>query len=288
MPMKFDKIKELYWTVSVALVTFVIGLLLFGTTLWDGEPTDLQLHDSYFVFSKWSSLAVVFAILLTIVYGCRAVFGRTSAVFKVIAVMLVVVVFGGLITVVSQLNQTLQVETVKAMQQLRRGVGFSPLNYSALEYTIAYDTLAVDSFRVVLIVCRGARSEFVGAGDVWIRCLVGDNITEKYIGPLEAEAGVWIPDPQPIPGMFMAVQCGEYDGVINLVGEHGEFISFPGRRYVVDQENRMYTGFAEYDTLVYEYDLKNGSGKSLVGKHMVWSDLTLRGGSENSGGYWVK
>jgi hypothetical protein len=40
-----------------------------------------------------------------------------------------------------------------------------------------------------------------------------------------------------------------------MFGKHGAFISFPGRRYAVDLENRIYTSFAEYDTSVYAYDL---------------------------------
>lgn len=284
--MRFDKRKELYWIAAIAMVTFVAGLVVFGSTLWNGEPVEIQIHDAYFVFAKQSILAVIFAVLLAIVYGCRAIFGHTTDTFKVVAVMVAVVVFGTLVTGVSTVYQALNGGTEKYQQPLRTKVEFSFRNYPGPDYIITLDTLAVDSFRIVLMVPHDVRTELV-KGDVWIRRLVGDSITEKYIGPLETEYGAWIPDPQPIPGMFMVIQCDEYDGVVNLIGKHGAFISFPGRRYAVDQENRIYTSFAEYDTLVYEYDLMKGSGESLEGKHRLRRDLRLQGGGD-TGGYWLR
>ncbi|MCD9018456.1 hypothetical protein [Parachryseolinea silvisoli] len=283
--MGFDKRKELYWAGAILLSTLITGILVFGEALWDGQPVDIQLHDTYFVLTKTLFLVVVFIVLAVVVYGCRAVLSSSSIVLKIVAGILVVIVIGTLITIGNAVYWLHQQAAVAPVEERWEGK-FSLVKYPSDRYNINYDTIEVDSFRVVLIICLNTGSSLENTGDVWMRCLVGDSITEKYIGPLESEAGVWIPDPQPIPKMFMAIQCGEFDGVINLVSKKGEFISFPGRYYAVDEKNRMYTTFAEYDTLVYAYDLTKGSGESLLGKHMLHRDLVFQGGGAN--GYWVK
>jgi hypothetical protein len=121
--MKSDKLKEVYWLLAIAGVTFVVGLLVFGSTLWDGEPADVHgigvgtgnsemgeflHHDTRISFPKSFLLVAIFAVLLALVYGCRAVFGRTSKTFKVVAAVIAIVVIGFFVTGVIMFNQAVQ------------------------------------------------------------------------------------------------------------------------------------------------------------------------------------
>jgi hypothetical protein len=72
--MKISVTKEIYWTVGTAIVTGIIGLLLFNGRLWGGQPIEVQLHDTYLVFSKQSMLAIIFLILLTGCYLTRTIY----------------------------------------------------------------------------------------------------------------------------------------------------------------------------------------------------------------------
>ncbi|UXE66124.1 MAG: hypothetical protein KA713_16940 [Chryseotalea sp. WA131a] len=72
--MNTNVLKELYWTVGIAVATGTIGMLLFNARLWDGQPVEIQLPEMYLVFSKLSVLIIIFLILLTSCYITRIIY----------------------------------------------------------------------------------------------------------------------------------------------------------------------------------------------------------------------
>jgi hypothetical protein len=276
MSMGFDKRKELYWVAAILLSTFITGILVFGEALWDGQPVDIQLHDTYFVLTKTLFLAVVFIVLAVVVYGCRAVLSSSGIILKIVAGILVVIVIGTLITLGSAVYWLHQQAAVAPVEERWEGK-FSRVKYPSDKYNIAYDTIEVDSFRIVLIVAVESDTTFTQTGEVWVQRLVGDSITQKCVGSIDSEVGVWVPDQQPVPGMFMTVEYSEYGGKINLVGEQGDFIEIPGTLYALDVKDRIYTAYVNgHDTLVHEYDLKNHRGTYLENKQFLRNDLTFQ------------
>jgi hypothetical protein len=279
--------KELYWIEGILLATFITGALVFGDALWDGRPIDIQLHDTYFVFTKTLFLVVVFIVLFVIVYGCRAVFSSSSIILKIVMGILVVIVIGTLIIVRSAMYRLRQQAAFIASAPVEeRWEGkFSRAKYPSDKYNIAYDTIEVDSFRVVLIVAVESDTTFTQIGEVWVQRLVGDSVTQKCVGSIDSEVGVWVPDQQPIPGMFMTVEYSEYGGKINLVGEQGDFIEIPGTLYALDVKDRIYTAYVnDHDTLVHEYDLKSHRGTYLDNKQFPRNDLTFQ---QTGPGRWL-
>lgn len=274
--MKFDKRKEVYWVIAIVLLALMVGFLLFGKKLWSGEPIDIQLHDTYFVFSPVHGLVAIFFLLIVVVNGFRAAFGSRIIFVRILAGIVAVALLGLPAVMMMWVYQAHTQLALARMEEPREGK-FSLSKYPPSAYHVTYDTITVDSFRVVLIVAVESDTTITQTGEVWLQRLVGDSITQKSVGAIDSEVGVWVPDQQPIPGMFMTVEYSEYGGKINLIGERGGFIEIPGTRYVLDGKGRIYTAYLnDHDTLVHVYDLKNHYGTYLDNKQFLRNDLTFQ------------
>lgn len=61
---------ELSWLIASVLVTIAFTLLLFGTTFFSGT-VDIQLYDTYFVFSPWYIFLLLFSLTTFSIYPIK-------------------------------------------------------------------------------------------------------------------------------------------------------------------------------------------------------------------------
>ena len=154
------------------------------------------------------------------------------------------------------------------------------------KYEVTYDTTSMTDFKVVLIVARPiveAVAQYEGT-EVWMQRLTNGKLTEKYLGQLETERGIYRPYDQPLKDTYIIVECGEYEGQIDLVTKDGDIVIIPGYYYALNKPGYIYTK-TSLNSLVYQYDLKNKKGTDLRGKDVVIDNLLF---DEVDGAYWVK
>lgn len=76
--MKMNLQRELYWLLGGVGLTGMIGLWIFGGKILDGIPVDIQLHDTYYVFTKSHVLTVILLLLLTTTYLTRVIYYKLN------------------------------------------------------------------------------------------------------------------------------------------------------------------------------------------------------------------
>ena len=160
-------------------------------------------------------------------------------------------------------------------------------NYPSYKFKVTSDTTKMLGFSVVLIVARPiveSATQYQGT-KVWVQRLSNGKLTEKYLGEVETERGVYRPHSQPLKDAYIVVECGEYEGQINLITKDGDFVIIPGYYYALNKPGHIYTRQANLDQLVYQYDLKNKKGTDLRGKNVTVDSLLF---DEVEGAYWVK
>lgn len=69
-------LKEIFWMGGTMLIALIVGLIIFGTRLLDGNPVDVQLYDTYYVFPKPVFITVTWVILIVSTYAIRALCRR--------------------------------------------------------------------------------------------------------------------------------------------------------------------------------------------------------------------
>jgi hypothetical protein len=164
---------------------------------------------------------------------------------------------------------------------------FDLKNYPSDKFKITSDTTEMSGFYVALIVARPiveSVARYQGT-KVWVQRLSNGKLTEKYLGEVETERGVYRPDIQPIKDTYIIIECGEYEGQVNLITPDGDFVTIPGYYYALNKPEHIYTRQANMDSLVYQYDLKNKKGTDLRGKNVTVDNLLF---DEVEGSYWVK
>lgn len=164
---------------------------------------------------------------------------------------------------------------------------FNIKNFSPEKFDVSSDTTEMSGFNVVLIVARPIVESVVQyqGTKVWVQRISNGTVTEKYLGEIETERGVYRPYPQPMKDYYVIVECGEYEGRINLIAKDGVFVIIPGYYYALNKSGHIYTRQANLDALVYHYDLKNKKGTDLRNKHVEVDNLLF---SEVEGAYWIK
>lgn len=163
---------------------------------------------------------------------------------------------------------------------------FNLKNYPADKFKVSFDTTKMSGFHVILIVARPiveSEAQYQGT-KVWVQRL-NVKLTEKYLGEVETERGVYRPQLQPVKDTYIIVECGEYEGQINLITKDGDFVTIPGYYYALNKPGHIYTRQANLDSVVYQYDLKNKKGTDLRGKNFVVGNLLF---AKVEGAYWVK
>lgn len=70
--------KEMIWTTGTMLAAFAIGLVLFGASLFNGRPLDVQVHDTYYVFPKTFYIISVWVTVIAATYAIRALYKRSN------------------------------------------------------------------------------------------------------------------------------------------------------------------------------------------------------------------
>jgi hypothetical protein len=142
-------------------------------------------------------------------------------------------------------------------------------------------------FKVVLITMRplsGSVAQYIGT-KVWVQRINNGKTTEKYLGDLDTERGIYRPSSQPFKDIYIVVECSEYEGQINLITKDGDFVTIPGYYYALNQPGLIYTRQSNLDELTYKYDLKNKKGADLRNKIVSVENLLFE---EIDGVYWVK
>ncbi|MEN7548706.1 hypothetical protein AAG747_12350 [Rapidithrix thailandica] len=95
-------LKELYWIAGGVVLTMLVGVLLFGTALFDGEPMEVQLQNTYFVFPKLLLIIILFGGLMIFTYLIRGIyFNLENRNVNMILTSIVLVLLVGLIKCLS-------------------------------------------------------------------------------------------------------------------------------------------------------------------------------------------
>ena len=164
---------------------------------------------------------------------------------------------------------------------------FNRKDFPSDKFKVTSDTTEMACFNVVLIIARPiieSVAQYQGT-KVWVQRLSSNKVTEKYLGEIETERGIYRPYSQPIKDTYIIVECSEYDGRINLITKDGDFATIPGYYYALNKPGDIYTRQANPDALVYQYDLKSKKGTDLRNKKATVDNLLF---SEVEGAYWVK
>lgn len=164
---------------------------------------------------------------------------------------------------------------------------FSPKDFADEKFKVTYDTTSMTDFKVVLIVARpilGSVAQYQGT-KVWVQRQSKGKLTEKYLGEIETERGVYRPYSQPLKDIYIIVECGEYDGQIHLITSDGDFVTIPGYYYALNKPGLIYTQQANLGSVVFKYDLTSKKGTDLTGKNATVDNLLF---NEIEGAYWVK
>lgn len=160
-------------------------------------------------------------------------------------------------------------------------------DYPSDKFKVTSDTTKMLGFTVVLIAARPiveSVKQYQGT-KVWVHRLSSGKLTEKYLGEVETERGIYRPYPQPLKDVYIIVECGEYEGQVNLITKDGDFVTIPGYYYALNKPGHIYTRQANLDAVIYQYDLKNKKGTDLRDKNVTVWDLLF---DEVEGAYWVK
>lgn len=168
-----------------------------------------------------------------------------------------------------------------------QGDKFNLETYSSDKFKVTFDTTKMAGFNVALIVARPivqSVAQYQGT-KIWVQRLSKGKLTEKYLGEVETERGVYRPYSQPIKDTYIIVEFDEHEGQISLITKDGDFVIIPGYYYALNKPGYIYTRQAELDALVYQYDLKNKKGTDLRGKNVKVDNLLF---NELEGAYWVK
>lgn len=155
------------------------------------------------------------------------------------------------------------------------------------KFKVTYDTTSMTDFKVVLIVARpvlDSVAQYQGT-KVWVQRQSKGKVTEKYLGEIETERGVYRPYAQPLKDMYIIVECGEYDGQIHIINSDDDFVTIPGYYYALNKPGLIYTRQADHDCVVFKYDLKSKKGTDLRGSSVSIDNLLF---NEIEGAYWVK
>lgn len=166
-------------------------------------------------------------------------------------------------------------------------VKFAHKNFADEKFKVTYDTTSMTDFKVVLIVARPileSVAQYQGT-KVWVQRHSKSRATEKYLGEIETERGVYRPYSQPLKDIYIIVECGEYDGQVHIISRDGDFVTIPGYYYALNKPGLIYTRQANLDSVVFKYDLKSKKGTDLRGKNVMVDNLLF---NEVEGAYWVK
>ncbi len=69
-----------------------------------------------------------------------------------------------------------------------------------VEFKVTSDTTKMENFDVVVMTFKplsASIAQYIGT-KVWVLRIVNDQVTEKYLGELETERGIYRPLPQPL------------------------------------------------------------------------------------------
>lgn len=59
---------ELTWILGVLLAIILLGILIFGEQVLFGDLVDIQLHDTYYVFSYWTMIIPIYMVLALFIF----------------------------------------------------------------------------------------------------------------------------------------------------------------------------------------------------------------------------
>ena len=164
---------------------------------------------------------------------------------------------------------------------------FDHKNFSEEKFKVTCDTTRMAGFKVLLIVARpllksGARYQRTM---VWVQRLVKNKVTEKYLGEIETEHGVYRPYSQPLKDTYIVVECSEYDGQIHLITGDGDFATIPGYYYALNKPGIIYTRQANLDSLIFKYDLKSKKKTDLKGQNVTVDNLLF---NKIDRAFWIR
>lgn len=97
--MKAKLIREIYWVLGIVIFTGLIGFWIFGKAIFDSTQVDIQLHDTYYVFSKTLLLIAIFITLLTSAYLTRGIYFKLNnkIVNGILTILLLIILVGQII-----------------------------------------------------------------------------------------------------------------------------------------------------------------------------------------------
>lgn len=164
---------------------------------------------------------------------------------------------------------------------------FDVKNYPNDKFKVIYDTTEMLDFNIVLIVTKpllDSVPQYEGT-NVWVQRISNGSQTEKYLGEIDTERGIYRDHNQPLRDTYIIVECGEQEGQINLISKDGDFVTIPGYYYALNKPGFIYTRGSYLEKLTYKYELKGKKGTDLRGKSESTDGLLFH---EVAGSYWVK
>lgn len=152
---------------------------------------------------------------------------------------------------------------------------FDLKKFPSNKFKVTFDTTKMSGFNIVLIVLKpiGESDSQYAETKVWIQRQRDNTLTEKYLGVIESERGVYRPFSQPILDTYIIVECGEYEGQINLIAKDGDFVTIPGYYYALNKAGHIYTRQANLDSLICHYDIRKRKATDLKGKKVTADNL---------------
>lgn len=100
--MKSKLVVEVSWILGAMLLTLIAGASFFGNTLLNGYSIELQLHDSFIVFTKVEFLIVIFIFLWVCLCLMRMIYRRSNRTEGIVAAISLTLV---LISLISYWNE---------------------------------------------------------------------------------------------------------------------------------------------------------------------------------------
>jgi heme/copper-type cytochrome/quinol oxidase subunit 1 len=102
--MKSKVVIQLCWFLAATIVSGIIAYIVFGDGIFNGEPVDIQLHDTYFVFSKSNALIIMSIVVFTSTYFIKWIYFKVNDIMIIVILMFMIAfVSGGLIIYLNNL-----------------------------------------------------------------------------------------------------------------------------------------------------------------------------------------
>lgn len=120
---------------------------------------------------------------------------------------------------------------------------FNSLNYPVDKYKIDTMFYNFKDTKIYIIKVSDRQIEYGNEEilKIWVQQFDTEKIlSEKYMGETDTEHGYYIPQTQPLDNYFILVDCGEHNGIVNLISLDGQWIQLHGYYFSVDKKSNLF------------------------------------------------